>query len=111
MSRYVDATFCPGYKPINRKKREKEREEDHDKAKEEYAVLSRGYDTTARFMFSLSAPLASSIYFCEGTLPLTSDRLNLQYYLWEQQTRYQISPSIPLNKIDLKIADVGCGTG
>ena len=40
------------------------------------------------------------------------DRLNLQHYLWKDQTGYLLHPSIPLSGIEnLKIADVGTGTG
>ncbi|KAF6232186.1 hypothetical protein HO173_009569 [Letharia columbiana] len=39
-------------------------------------------------------------------------RLNLQHYLWKDQTGYLLHPSIPLSGIEnLKIADVGTGTG
>jgi hypothetical protein len=42
---------------------------------------------------------------------LTVDRLNFQYFLWQQQVGYQLSPAIPVNKEYLKIADLGTGTG
>jgi len=40
-----------------------------------------------------------------------STRLNLQYFLFAQQTGYQVHPSISLTKPNLKIADVGAGSG
>lgn len=40
------------------------------------------------------------------------DRLDLQHYLWKDQTGYLLHPSIPLSSIqNVKIADVGTGTG
>ena len=40
------------------------------------------------------------------------DRLNLQHYLWKDQTGYLLHPSISLSEIENpKIADVGTGTG
>ena len=40
------------------------------------------------------------------------DRLNLQHYLWKDQTGYLLHPSIPLSEIENpQIADVGTGTG
>lgn len=38
-------------------------------------------------------------------------RLNLQHYLWKDQAGYLVHPSIPLTSPNLKIADVGTGTG
>lgn len=40
-----------------------------------------------------------------------SHRLNFQYYLWTAQTGYQLSLSIPIDKGNIQIADVGTGTG
>lgn len=40
------------------------------------------------------------------------DRLNLQHYLWKDQTGYLLHPSISLSGAEnLRIADVGTGTG
>ena len=39
-------------------------------------------------------------------------RLNLQHYLWKDQTGFLLHPDIPLDgRTELKIADVGTGTG
>ena len=39
-------------------------------------------------------------------------RLNLQHYIWKDQTGFLLHPTIPLDgRTDLKIADVGTGTG
>lgn len=39
-------------------------------------------------------------------------RLNLQHYLWKDQTGFLLHPTIPLDgRPNLKIADVGTGTG
>ncbi|KAL8818343.1 MAG: hypothetical protein Q9191_007962, partial [Dirinaria sp. TL-2023a] len=38
-------------------------------------------------------------------------RLNLQHFLWKQQLGYNLHPSIPTDKANLKIADVATGTG
>ncbi|KAL2041837.1 hypothetical protein N7G274_005621 [Stereocaulon virgatum] len=38
-------------------------------------------------------------------------RLNLQHYLWKDQTGYLIHPNIPIRDTTLKVADVGTGTG
>jgi hypothetical protein len=41
-----------------------------------------------------------------------SPRLNLQYYLWRETLGYNLHPSIrTADEEDLKIADVGTGTG
>ncbi|MCJ1382479.1 hypothetical protein MMC17_005592 [Xylographa soralifera] len=39
------------------------------------------------------------------------NRLNLQHYIWKDTTGYLVHPSISLDKQDLKVADVGTGTG
>ena len=38
-------------------------------------------------------------------------RLNLQHYLWKQQQGYLIHPALPTRGEELKIADIGTGTG
>ena len=48
--------------------------------------------------------------FSNGGYAATT-RLNFQYYFWAAQAGYQLSPSIPLDKGNLLIADVGTGTG
>jgi len=40
-----------------------------------------------------------------------NNRINLQHYLWVELFGYLIHPGIPITKPDLKIADVGTGTG
>ena len=67
------------------------------------------YNVTARYVLSYFGILNS----CATRIArqLTSERLNLQYYLWEQQTGYQISPQISLKKENMMIADLGTGTG
>ncbi|CZT23716.1 uncharacterized protein RCC_09430 [Ramularia collo-cygni] len=42
---------------------------------------------------------------------LDNNRINLQHYLWREIFGYLIHPSIPTGAPDLKIADVGTGTG
>ena len=38
-------------------------------------------------------------------------RLNAQHHLWKEQMGYVLHPSIPVDRSDLKIADVATGTG
>ena len=47
-----------------------------------------------------------------GAKMILTARLNLQHYLWKDQTGFLLHPTIPLDgRTDLKIADVGTGTG
>ena len=50
-------------------------------------------------------------YVNEGFLTYDNPRLNLQHYLWKDQTGYLLHPSIPLSNPNIKIADIGTGTG
>lgn len=38
-------------------------------------------------------------------------RLNLQHFFWKDQMGYNLHPSIPTSSSELKIADIGTGTG
>ncbi|MCJ1326899.1 hypothetical protein MMC10_003565 [Thelotrema lepadinum] len=38
-------------------------------------------------------------------------RLNFQHYCWKETLKYVLHPRVPLKNTDLKIADVGTGTG
>ncbi|MCJ1431029.1 hypothetical protein MMC27_000379 [Xylographa pallens] len=40
-----------------------------------------------------------------------ASRLDLQHYIWKQSQGYLVHPNIPLDPEDLKIADIGTGTG
>ena len=50
-------------------------------------------------------------YVNKGFLTYGKHRLNLQHYLWKDQTGYLLHPSIPLSNPNIKIADIGTGTG
>lgn len=42
---------------------------------------------------------------------ITNFRLNLQHKLWIDIFGYLLHPDIPISKPDLKLADIGTGTG
>lgn len=42
---------------------------------------------------------------------LASTRLNLQHYIWKEALGCILHPSIKLSGSDIRIADVGTGTG
>ncbi|KAL9118055.1 MAG: hypothetical protein Q9187_005404 [Circinaria calcarea] len=65
-------------------------------------MLVRGYQGSAR-----------SGYFppCHIAPQLIPYRLNLQHFFWKDQLGYNLHPSIPTSNPEIKIADVGTGTG
>lgn len=74
---------------------------------------TRAYASTARYIETLTEETIR----CQDDrkrkhMPTPMNRLNLQHYLWKDQTGYLLHPSIPLSEIENpKIADVGTGTG
>ncbi|KAL2047855.1 hypothetical protein ABVK25_011264 [Lepraria finkii] len=64
-------------------------------------------------MALLTPPHSPSHYALKSTTRayVSTARLNLQHYLWKDQTGYLLHPDIPLSNTALKIADVGTGTG
>ena len=46
-----------------------------------------------------------------GKLMHISRRTTLQHYLFKDGLNYLLHPSIPTDKSDLKIAEIGVGTG
>ena len=59
----------------------------------------------------LRAFVCQCLFREEGFLTYSISRLNLQHYLWKDQTGYLIHPSVPLSNPNIKIADIGTGTG
>lgn len=47
----------------------------------------------------------------EPIILTSSHRLNLQHYLWKDVFGYLIHPKIPLSSKNLRVADIGTGTG
>ena len=73
-------------------------------ASEDPYVLSRNVAATVR---QVSRPLSG--LFREGAD--NNGRLNLQHYIWKEESGYLLHPSIPTDQENLSVADVGTGTG
>lgn len=70
--------------------------------KDDQYLLSRDYIDVSRYGFTASSKQARADH---------CPRLNLQHSLWTQMFGYLLHPDIDTTNKDLKIADVGTGTG
>jgi len=66
-------------------------------------ILSRGFGANTRFGLRLSTKILNKLKIFL--------RQNLQHYLWKDEVGYLLHPSIPIDGENIRVADIGIGTG